>query len=68
MNGYEATENIRKLERPDAKTVPIVAMTADAFSDAAERGFAVGMNEYILKPLDPGIIKSTLEKVMGEEK
>ncbi len=52
LNGYEATEQIRALPRSDA-CVPIYALTADAFADAALKGRAAGMNGHITKPLDP---------------
>ena len=51
MNGYEATQAIRALNRPD-KDLPIIAMTADAFSDDAQRCLECGMNSHIPKPLD----------------
>ena len=66
MNGYDATCAIRALPRPDAQTVPVIAMTADAFADAMQRGFEAGMTEYLLKPLDPqklyAVLKSAFEK------
>ena len=62
MNGYEATEKIRALKRTDAKTIPIIAMTADAFSAAIEHSRAVGMTNYITKPLDIAKLKLCLEK------
>lgn len=52
LNGYEATERIRKLHRPDAGTVPIIAMTADAFAEDVKKAHNAGMNEHIAKPLD----------------
>ena len=52
MNGYEATQAIRAMERPDAKAVPIIAMTADAFSEDIQRCLDCGMNAHIAKPLD----------------
>lgn len=61
MNGYEATQQIRSLKRPDAARIPIIAMTADAFSDAAKKGMQAGMNEYLLKPLDSEKIWSALK-------
>lgn len=64
MNGYEAAENIRKLERSDAASIPIIAMTADAFNDAAKRSLKCGMNEYIVKPLDQDLIYDTLKKYL----
>ena len=62
MNGYEAAEKIRAMSRPDAKTVPIIAMTADAFTGAAQQSIKAGMNDYITKPIDTGILISTLKK------
>ena len=52
MGGLEATEYIRKLQREDAKTIPIIAMTANAFADDEERSLAAGMDAHISKPLD----------------
>ena len=52
MNGYEATRQIRILERPDAKTIPIIAMTANAFHEDIENAKNSGMNEHIAKPID----------------
>lgn len=52
MGGLEATESIRKLQREDAKTIPIIAMTANAFADDEERSLAAGMDAHISKPLD----------------
>ena len=57
MDGYTATRKIRSLERSDAKTIPIIAMTANAFQEDAEKCIAVGMNAHLAKPLD-------IEKVM----
>ena len=62
MNGYEATIKIRALPRPDAASVPILAMTADAFADAVQRGREAGMDEYLVKPLDQDKIRETLTK------
>ena len=57
MDGYTATREIRSLERSDSKTIPIIAMTANAFQEDAEKCIAVGMNAHLAKPLD-------IEKVM----
>ena len=62
MNGYEATETIRKLEREDAARIPIIAMTANAFAEDMAASRRAGMNEHIAKPLDLG----QLMKCMGE--
>ena len=52
MNGYDAAAAIRSLKRADAKTVPICALTADAFATDAARARSVGMNDHISKPID----------------
>ena len=52
MNGYEATKRIRSLGREDAKTIPIIAMTANAFTEDRIRVKEAGMNEHIAKPVD----------------
>ena len=52
MDGITATKTIRALDRPDAKTIPIIAMTANAFAEDAEKCFAAGMNAHLAKPLD----------------
>jgi len=64
MNGYEATMKIRSLKRPDAKTIPIIAMTADAFTDDIEECLAAGMNGHIAKPIDPNGLCSKLCEMM----
>jgi len=64
MNGYETTEAIRSLDRNDAKTVPIIAMTADAFTDDIRRCMEVGMNAHIAKPLDIDDMFRTIADVM----
>ncbi|MDR2529090.1 MAG: response regulator [Synergistaceae bacterium] len=52
MDGYEASEAIRALDRPDAKTVPIVALTANAFKEDVDRAISHGMNAHLAKPLE----------------
>lgn len=52
MTGYEATEEIRKLDHPDALSIPIIAMSADAFSDDIQHSLECGMNAHIAKPVD----------------
>ena len=49
---YEATRQIRQLTRPDAANIPIVAMTANAFSEDVEKSIQSGMNDHISKPID----------------
>jgi len=60
MDGYEATQKIRALDIPQAKTIPIVAMTANVFRDDIERCIAVGMNGHIGKPLNFDDVLNTL--------
>ncbi|MCI2061496.1 MAG: response regulator, partial [Eubacteriaceae bacterium] len=64
MNGYDATRMIRGLKRKDAETVPIVAMTADAFVDDIQKCLDAGMDAHISKPLDPEKMFRTLKEVM----
>jgi signal transduction histidine kinase/ActR/RegA family two-component response regulator len=52
MDGYEATSTIRAMDRPDAKTVPIVALTANAFKDDVEKALKHGMNTHLAKPIE----------------
>ncbi|MCL1817952.1 MAG: ATP-binding protein, partial [Spirochaetaceae bacterium] len=52
MNGYEASRAIRALPRPDAKTVPIVALTANAFKEDIDKALAAGMNAHLAKPME----------------
>ena len=68
MDGYEATTKIRSLERPDAKTVPIIAMTANAFEEDVQNSLAVGMNAHLSKPIDRNIMYSTLVKFTTAKK
>ena len=62
MDGLEAARRIRALNRPDAKTIPIFAMTANAFSDDAERSKRAGINEHLTKPLDGNLLIRTIFK------
>jgi signal transduction histidine kinase/CheY-like chemotaxis protein len=60
MDGMEAARAIRKSDRPDAITVPIIAMTADAFDDDVKKCLVSGMNAHIAKPLEPSRVKEVL--------
>ncbi len=62
MTGYEATEAIRKLHRSDALSVPIIAMSADAFSEDIQRCLECGMNSHIAKPIDIQELTRLLKK------
>ena len=56
MNGYEATKMIRSLEREDAKVIPVIAMTANAFTEDRLKAKEAGMDEHIAKPVDPKLL------------
>ncbi len=62
MNGYEATETIRALDRADAAEIPIIAMTADAFSEDHKKCLEAGMNAHIAKPIDLQEVVKQLKK------
>lgn len=62
MNGIEATQAIRALPRPDARTVPILAMTADADADDADRSLSAGMDAHLAKPIEPAKLFAALER------
>lgn len=62
MNGYETTQAIRALERPDAQTIPIIAMTADAFSEDIQHCLECGMNAHTAKPINLDEVISLLKK------
>ena len=61
MNGYEATEAIRRSSHEQAKTIPIIAMTANAFAEDVQLAKNTGMNEHIAKPLDMNKLNDVLE-------
>ena len=64
MDGMTATRKIRQLPRPEAKTVPILAMTADAYDEDAQRCLAAGMNGHIAKPIDPKRLYKIIASVL----
>lgn len=66
MDGLAATRAIRSLEREDAGTIPIIAMTANAFKEDAEKCFAAGMNAHLSKPLEIELIKKTIQEQIGK--
>ncbi|MFR9190679.1 MAG: histidine kinase dimerization/phospho-acceptor domain-containing protein [Anaerotruncus massiliensis (ex Togo et al. 2019)] len=66
MNGYEAARAIRGLDRPDARTVPIIAMTANAFSEDVQAALAAGMTAHVAKPIDTAILQSTLRRALED--
>ena len=65
MNGLEATAAIRNGSNPLGKTMPIIAMTANAFSEDVQHCIGAGMDAHIAKPLDVGILEKTLRELLG---
>jgi signal transduction histidine kinase len=66
MNGLDATKAIRALNRPDAKTIPIIAMTADSFKEDVECCISAGMNAHVAKPIMPNHLFRTLADLLGK--
>ena len=64
MNGYEATKMIRSLDREDAKTIPIIAMTANAFTEDRLKAKEAGMNEHIAKPVDVELLIKIIHRLV----
>ena len=64
MNGYDATRAIRALDRTDAKTIPIIAMSANAFAEDVQEALASGMNAHIAKPIDLKVLEDTLIAIL----
>ena len=64
MDGCEATEAIRKLDRADARWIPIIAVTANTFAEDISRTAKAGMNAHIAKPIDTRILCTTLMKLL----
>ncbi|MDD6303115.1 MAG: ATP-binding protein [Lachnospiraceae bacterium] len=67
MDGYQATSAIRSSDRPDAKTIPILAMTANAFAEDRQKTYAAGMNEHLTKPLDTELVLKTVAKYTAKK-
>ena len=65
MNGYEATRAIRSLSREDARTIPIVAMRANAFTEDKVRCREAGMDGHLTKPIDSDKLIDALAKIMA---
>lgn len=64
LNGYEATERIRALDKDDAKTIPIIAMTANAYKEDIDMALQSGMNGHLAKPIDIVAIRKTLAEYL----
>lgn len=68
MDGLEATGIIRNSEKEDAKTIPIIALTANAFDEDVQRSMQAGLNAHLSKPVEPEELHETLEKLIGIKK
>ena len=68
MDGLEATRLIRAMPRPDAKQIPIIALTANAFDEDVQRSMQAGLNAHLSKPVEPDILFRTLESLIGTKK
>lgn len=66
MDGFEATRLIRALDRPDAETIPIVALTANAFAEDVRRTLGAGMNKHLAKPAEADALYETLREQIGK--
>ena len=65
MDGYEATRKIRNLGKDDSLTIPIIAMTANAFDKDRAEALIAGMNEHLTKPVQPTVLATTLKKYIS---
>ena len=66
MDGLEATRAIRAMEREDAKTIPIIALTANAFDEDVQRSMQAGLNAHLSKPVQPEVLFETLESLIKD--
>ena len=63
MNGYEATKAIRRSSHKLAKTIPIIAMTANAFSEDIQHSLAAGMTAHVSKPVEMKVLEKTIRSI-----
>ena len=68
MNGLEATREIRKLEDKEKSSIPIIALTSDAFSENVTECLNVGMNGHIAKPVDIKLVIKEIRRIMEEKR
>ena len=65
MDGLEATRRIRAMNRIDAKTIPIIALAANAFDEDVQQSMQAGLNAHLSKPVDPDVLFETLEGLLN---
>ena len=66
MNGYDATKAIRRSSHEAAKKIPIIAMSANAFSEDIQNSLAAGMNAHISKPVEMKVLEKTIRRQRGK--
>ena len=66
MDGLEATRTIRALDKPDAASIPIIALTANAFDEDVQRSMQAGLNAHLSKPVEPDALFETLERLIKD--
>ena len=64
MDGLEATRKIRAMDRADAKVIPVIALTANAFDEDVQRSLQAGLNAHLTKPIQPEVLFETLESLV----
>ena len=67
MDGLTATQEIRKLNRPDAATIPIIALTANAFEEDVKQCLQAGMSAHMSKPVDIDLLKVKLAELLSSQ-
>ncbi len=65
MDGLEAARHIRSMDRADAKSIPIIALTANAFDEDVQRSMQAGLNAHLSKPVVPDALFETLESLIA---
>ncbi|MBO6113195.1 MAG: response regulator [Lachnospiraceae bacterium] len=66
MDGLQATKEIRALKRADAKSIPVIAMTANAFDEDVQRSMQAGLNAHLSKPVEPDVLFKTMEELIRQ--
>ncbi len=66
MDGYEASEAIRKLDDPYKRKIPIIALTAAALKEVREKVYAAGMNDFVTKPFNPADLEQKLHQYISD--